>query len=318
MSISIENPAMDLREIDVLRFFFEVNQQHMDPVKLQQIVLQHQLQNQLRQHTFPYSPVFRPKEMNVSTPEVNRVTNISQIPEPKIVFQYVPSPQFPTPTSTPEPEFYDEVNDYQKAEKQSKSFHIEDRCNFIKLKDEPKQKILMTPTSSHHESDMSDHETLPESNSRLPPLKLSSRTRLWKGYSVYNNLPEIVMTEYDRILRESHTMKLEVIDELNHAFPVNYEYNPKKSRIRTNYSDPHIADDRTRNNLASRRSRQRKKFLNHIHQYSVEFDQDENLLLNKQENWLREVIANLENKIIASNLNDDIKIYKLRKQCGFE
>lgn len=328
MNSSMENSTMDLREIDVLRFFFELNQQQMDPAKLQQILLQHQIQNQLRNstiaHQLPapppptiFSPIFKPKKSNISTPSVpTRITNISQIPEPKIVFQYVPSPKFPTPTSTPEPKSSseDEIEDYEKAERKTKNFLFKDRCHFINLKEEQNRKLLMTPTSSVHESDHSDHEI--ESN--LPKLKLSSKSSSWCGSSIYTNIPDIVMSEYDKILRESHNIKKDVIDQLNHAFPVNYEYNPKKSRIRTNYSDPQVADDRTRNNIASRRSRQRKKFLTHIHQYSLDFDDDENFLLKKQEKWLRAMIGNLENKILSNTPERTEELFKLRSQCGFE
>jgi hypothetical protein len=311
---------MDLREMDLLRFFFEMNQQKMDSANLQQILREHQTKQSMPASNFAFSPIFKPKETNVSTPQLQpRVTNVSQIPEPKVIFQYVPSPRFPTPTSTPEPESCDEANashisaDYQVAKKKTKNFHIEDRCNFIKLKNEQQsRKTLMTPTSSIHESD-SDHDAV---DSRMPQLRAKART--WQGVSIYNQLPDIVMSEYDRILRDSHTMKIEVIAELNEEFPVSYDYNPKKSRIRTNYSDPIVADDRTKNNIASRRSRQRKKFLNHVLQYSVDFDVDENGLLSKQEKWLRGIIASLENKIVGKNSTDDEKIHKLRRQCGFE
>lgn len=317
----MDNPAvMDLREMDVLRFFFELNHQKMDHQNLQQILLQHQLQNQMKQQTSPSnyssfsSPVFRPKENNISTPDTSRVTNI---PEPKIVFQYVQSPRFPTPTSTPEPESADESiqpsNEYQKATRKSKSFHTENRASFIKLKDD-QRKLLMTPTSSIHESD-SEHDH--NENSQIP-LTVSTKIKTWQNTSIYNNLPEIVMREYDELLRASHSMKIEVVTKLNEAFPVSYDYNPKKSRIRTNYNDPHVADDRTKNNIASRRSRQRKKFLNHVLQYSVDFDDDENFLLKKQEQWLRKIVASMENKILNKNSLDDEKIYKLRRQCGFE
>jgi hypothetical protein len=298
----------------------------MDPVKLQQILLQHQIQNQFKHNppqqppAVPFSPIFKPKENNISTPAgPTRITNTSQIPEPKIVFQYVPSPRFPTPTSTPEPKSSseDEIEDYEKAQRKIKNFQFNDRCHFINLKEEQNRKLLMTPTSSVHESDHdhSDHEAI---DSNLPKLKLSSKTSSWRGSSIYANLPDITMSEYDKILRESHNIKREVIDKLNHAFPVNYEYNPKKSRIRTNYSDPQVADDRTRNNIASRRSRQRKKFLTHVHQMNLDFEVDENFLLKKQEKWLRAIITNLENKIVLNTPSKEEELFRLRKQCGFE
>lgn len=307
--------------MDVLRFFFEMNQQKMDSVNLQKILQDHQTRQPMpSNHTF--SPIFKPKESNVSTPQVQ--PRPASIPAPKIVFQYVQSPRFPTPSTTPERELCDEVtnlvaqtaSEYQVAKKKTKNFHIEDRCDFIRLKSEQDRKSLMTPTSSIHESD-SDHDAV-DLSSCMPPLKYSSESKLWQGLSIYSNLPDIVMGEYDHFLRDSHEMKVEVVHDLNEEFPVSYDYNPKKSRIRTNYADPAVADDRTKNNIASRRSRQRKKFLHQILQYSVEFDVDENFLLRKQEKWLRGIIANLENKILTKNPTDDDKLFKLRKQCGFE
>lgn len=308
---------MDLREMEVLRLFFE---QQMDPAKLQQILLQHQIQNQLKQ---PFSPVFKPKEGNISTPTTSSsVLSSSQIPEPKIVFQYVPSPKFPTPTTTPEPkhisssEGEEENEDYKKVPRKFKDFHFEDRCNFINLKEEQSRKLLMTPSSLAQESDRdSDHEYQEISN--LPKLVAQSKVDFWTGFSIYQNLPDIVMPEYDKILRESHEIKHFAVDKLNKSFPVNYEYNPNKSRIRTNYSDPHIAEGRTANNIASRRSRQRKKFLTHVHQYSVDYDMDENFLLRKQEKWLRAIVINLENKVLNKKVHGEEALFRLRKQCGF-
>lgn len=316
---SIPNLPMDFREMDVLRFFFELNQQQMDPAKLQQILLQHQIQNQ-RKDSQTFSPIF---SRNIKDEDISTPTARASIPEPKIVFQYVPSPKFPTPTSTPEPKLSlissdeEESDDYRKMQRQSKD-HFEDRCNFINLKDNEQNRklLMMTPTSMAHESDRdSDHEHA-DQKSHLPKLVTQAKLKLWPGSSIYQNIPEIVMSEYDKILRESHDIKHRVVDKLNHAFPISYDYNHKKSRIRADYNDPQIADDRTKNNIASRRSRQRKKFLNYIHQYSVDYDHDENFLLKKQETWLRLIIAGLENKV-AKNPERKEELFRLRKQCGF-
>lgn len=207
--------------------------------------------------------------------------------------------------------------DYTMASKKNEEFKIDDRCQFIKLKDAPKDKSPLTPASSSPDSD-SDQENV-FNNSQLKKLVHASKINNWCGSSIYNNLPELVMTEYDKMLRESHKLKVEVIKALNTEFPVSYDYNPKKSRIRTNYNDPQIADDRTRNNIASRRSRQRKKFQVQLIQYSVDYDLDENFLLAKQEKWLRGIISNLEQKILTNGEDNNVsKLKKLRKQCGFE
>lgn len=341
---NVENPAFsDLREMEVLRFLFELKREQIDPTRLQKMLTEHQMQNQIRQinqqneakveqtqsssesqqsnflrQSLSSSSVesLSGKEVSsrsLSTPEH---TQNCMIPEPKIVFQYVPSPRFPTPTQTPEPvECSEEPIDYSKAVKRPSDFEFNDRCNFIKFNEGRKTVSPPTPTPSTRDSD-SDQDNYSRS-SKLKKLALSSSVENWCGSSVYNNLPELVMTEYDKILRDSHNLKVEVIKTLNNEFPVNYEYNPKKSRIRTNYSDPQVADERTRNNIASRRSRQRKKFQTQMIQYSVDYDNDENFLLAKQETWLRAIIDNLEQKALSTD-NGFETIRKLRKQCGFE
>lgn len=340
-----EHPAVtDLREMDVLRFLFDLKREQIDPMKLQQMLLEHQIQNQVKQmallqqerdksngssrrsstqfdHNSP-SPSSSLSSLFNSGSEFSTPSRVSNcmIPEPKIIFNYVSSSKFPTPTSTPEPDETSEDMtpiDYTKASKKHEDFKIDDRCQFIKLKDAPKGKAPPTPASSSPDSD-SDQENV-YSNSQLEKLVPCSKIDKWCGSSIYNNLPELVMTEYDKMLRESHNLKVEVVKALNNEFPVSYDYNPKKSRIRTNYNDPQIADDRTRNNIASRRSRQRKKFQVQMIQYSVDYDLDENFLLAKQEKWLRGIISNLEQKILTNGEDGGVsKLKNLRKQCGFE
>lgn len=306
------NPAAeDLTEINVIRYFYEqINQARMEAEK-QQRLLQLQQQQLNYQLATALSPIFKPNVANISTPaQSNRkVTDMfPHIPEPKVIFYYGTPPKFPTPKTSPEKSSSDdeeeEIDEYKNLPaKKSKDFSLEDRSNFIGLKDADR---ALTPKSCKSE----------EGESHLPELTFQSKLAVWCGSSIYNNQPNITMGEYDRILRESHQTKVEVIDKLNKTFAVNYNYNPKKSRIRTNYSDPQVADDRTRNNVASRRSRQRKKFHTTVQQYSLDYDQDENFLLKKQEEWLKLICKNLENKIVTSPEKED-EILKIRHQCGF-
>lgn len=324
---STEHPGIaDLREMDVLRFLFELKREQIDPMKLQEMLIEHQIQNQVR-HLMnnsvrdisdPIRALSSSSQNSLAsspaTSMFSTATDNSMIPEPKIVFNYVSSPKFPTPTTTPEPS--DEPIDYTTCALKKEDFHTKNRSQFIKLKKTGDLlKAPLTPASSARDSD-SDQENTSD-NTQLKKLETSSKIKNWCGSSIYNNLPELVMTEYDKILRESHELKVEVIKEMNKEFPVNYEYNPKKSRIRTNYADPQIADDRTKNNIASRRSRQRKKFQVQVIQYSVDYDEDENFLLGKQEQWLQSIITNLEQKVLNDS-DGSSKLRKLRKQCGFE
>lgn len=185
------------------------------------------------------------------------------------------------------------------------------------------QQILASPpTSPSQNSDDEDYmqdDDLAEKENKprnSKPLMTAPKLTNWTGESIYENLPDVVQKELDNMLREAYYVKKECLDKLNTEFPINNEYNAKKSRLRANYTDPAVADDRVKNNMASRRSRQRKKFLNQILQNSLDYDLDENYLLYKQERWLTNIIKNLEEKFLQST-GDEAAIKKLRAKCGF-
>lgn len=271
------HPSSSFGEFDLLRFVFELHQQQVDPIHLQQMIFDHNMRSQIEYSALtpppevnqgfssPTATSFKPSHTSTSTPSMTKLSS-SQIPEPKVVFNYIPSTRLPTP----EPE------------------------------------------------DIGT-KSIDEDESGTDKLLYTDKITEWCGHSLYHNLPDVTMVEYDKLLRESHTMKMEVISKLHNESPINYDYNPNKSRIRTNYGNPMIAEGRTKNNIASRRSRQRKKFQQHILQYSVDFDEDENYLLQKQETWLRAIIENLERKIMENEEIDGAdEIDKLRKQNGFK
>lgn len=291
-----QEQSSSFNEVDLLRFMFELNHQSVDTVRLQEMVYDHHMRTQLQyasltpppeasrvpihQSASPIGRSFQSNLMTTSTPGISKI-NINQIPEPKIVFNYVPSTRLPTP----EPE-----------------------------------RIDMTPeTTTINEDDESEKDTCESEDENNDKLVYSDKIIEWCGTTIYNNMPDVAMVEYDKLLRESHMMKVEVINQLHAESPINYDYNPNKSRIRTNYGNPAIAEGRTKNNIASRRSRQRKKFQQHILQYSVDYDDDENFLMQKQETWLRAIIQNLENKILKNEkLNGAEEVQKLKQQCGFQ
>jgi hypothetical protein len=306
MSGNKENPAItDLREMDVLRFLFELKREQIDPAKLQQMLLQHQIQSQVREIA---ERAENEKKRSTSPQESSEFSSTSSsirtnddVPDPNIIFKYTSSSSPASSTAAPS---------YTNVSQPKEKFQVKDRCEFINMNQKPS-----TSASSSQESE-SDQENIYDNN-QLPKLSTASKITNWCGSSIYNNLPELVMTEYDKILRESHQLKVEVVETLNSEFPVSYDYNPKKSRIRTNYNDPQIADDRTKNNIASRRSRQRKKFHMTMIQYSVDYDADENFLMEKQQKWLQGMIGNLE-KRLATEQGGISTIRKLRQQCGFK
>lgn len=95
------------------------------------------------------------------------------------------------------------------------------------------------------------------------------------------------------------------------------EYNPNKSRLRKQYNDPAQAEDRARNNLASRRSRYKKKIAAQVLSLNLDFEKEENRKLFKQETWMATIISELEEKLLQSGF-EPIVIKNLRFECGFK
>lgn len=324
------NPAVeDLQEMDVLRFLFELKRQQVDPLKLQEMLLTHQVQKQVllmaqqqqaieeeknrkkegRQAGSSTSSLSTPPDSATSSPRA--VIRNEEIPAPSVIFQFGTKPVYPTPSPTPEPlepTEQAEAIDYSKTDKKGENFGADDRSYFIKLQ-EAAQSEPSTSSASQRGSDTEME------NVELRPLRPIEKHNSWCGNNIYSHLPELVMTEFDKMMRESHSLKVKVLQQLNAERPVTYDYNPNKSRVRVDYAKEQIADERIKNNILSRRSRQRKKFQTQIIQYSVDYDIDENLLLSKQEEWLMSIIAGMEQKALE---NGSDKIKKLRRQCGFE
>lgn len=147
----------------------------------------------------------------------------------------------------------------------------------------------------------------------LPPLKMGANIANWASDSIYSNLPEAAKPELDRLLRVGHQQKVEVIQALNAENPVSYEYNAKKSRTRI--QEP--TSFRSRNNLASRRSRQRKKFVLQVKQSATDYEVDENFILIRQMNWLTGIVTRFEAQNLANGRTPQ-EILNLRAQCGLE
>lgn len=147
----------------------------------------------------------------------------------------------------------------------------------------------------------------------LPIMKMSADVADWESASIYSNLPEAARPELDRILKVGHLQKVEVIQALNAENPVSYEYNPKKSRTRIHEPTSY----RSKNNLASRRSRQRKKFVTQVGQHAVDYEVDENFIFIRQMNWIIGVIRRFEGQNLANGRTAE-EILNLRSQCGLE
>lgn len=139
----------------------------------------------------------------------------------------------------------------------------------------------------------------------------------WTNGDPRENLPPQVLYEFDRIVRDSSFVKEEFVKRKTTEFPIDTEYNPKKSRLRKEYANAEEAAGRAKNNLASRRSRYKKKVQTQLMNLSLAFDKDENRDLYLQEKWLKEMIADLEGKLLERNFDMD-KLREIRASCGFK
>lgn len=142
--------------------------------------------------------------------------------------------------------------------------------------------------------------------------------RPWRqGSSLGDGLPALVRTEMKKIVELSILKKEQYTETKMVEFPMEFGFNPNKSRIRKECSDPADIRDRERNNEASRRSRHKKKIMTQILSIGLEFDRNENRQLFLQDRWLSDTICELEEK--ALNLGKDAQVLrKLRIDCGFQ
>lgn len=106
------------------------------------------------------------------------------------------------------------------------------------------------------------------------------------------------------------------IDNLNDNsvhFSLDYKYNENKSRIRTDYQNKAKAAQRTKNNIASRRSRHRKKFQIFSMTNIVDFD---NIMINILQNSINSATKSaLE---LEARIGDPELIKKFRKMCSIK
>lgn len=135
------------------------------------------------------------------------------------------------------------------------------------------------------------------------------------GESIYNQVPTDVFSHLDELLRQGFKIKNELIDLLNRIVPEDYAYNPNKSHIVLDYDKITLMVIRLLNNVASRRSRYRKKFSNHVKLNCLKIDMDENILLHKQQCSLQDIIRKMECKMLNVVMNHDTML-AFRDKCG--
>lgn len=157
----------------------------------------------------------------------------------------------------------------------------------------------------------SGHSTLPESN-EINPLPMHD----WFRNAVRPEIAEKIQIAHVKIGSKSAQQKDQYLTMRYTELPTDLEYNPNKSRLRKVYESPTVAADRERNNLASRKSRFKKKKAQLITNMHLEFDRSENIELYKMQNWMAQVIFNLESQCLDSGLTPEY-LFDLRRECGF-
>ncbi|XP_035795792.1 uncharacterized protein LOC118468741 [Anopheles albimanus] len=138
-----------------------------------------------------------------------------------------------------------------------------------------------------------------------------------RGSDISTGLPENVKIELHNILQTSLYNKECYTKEKMAEFPMDVGYHPNKSRLRKEYSNDAEAADRAKNNLASRRSRHKKKMVTQLMNISLEYDRQENRELFLQERWLTNFIFELEDKALQQGIDTQV-LRKLRADCGFQ
>ncbi|XP_050089668.1 uncharacterized protein LOC126573527 [Anopheles aquasalis] len=138
-----------------------------------------------------------------------------------------------------------------------------------------------------------------------------------RGSDISAGLPDNVQIELHNILQTSLYNKECYTKEKMAEFPMDVGYHPNKSRLRREYLNDAEAADRAKNNLASRRSRHKKKMVTQLMNISLEYDRQENRELFMQERWLTNLIFELEDKALQQGIDTQV-LRKLRADCGFQ
>ncbi|XP_019540312.3 uncharacterized protein LOC109411250 isoform X1 [Aedes albopictus] len=123
---------------------------------------------------------------------------------------------------------------------------------------------------------------------------------------------ELATIEYRARLREERYTAMRM-----HEVPTELEYNPNKSRLRKDYVSSTEEAERSRNNLASRKSRFRRKNDQLINNIKLDFHRQENAEMYALQNWMDQVIFELEEACLNTGVAPE-SLADLRQQCGFQ
>lgn len=171
---------------------------------------------------------------------------------------------------------------------------------------EPGRKSDRSPIPSD-----SGHSTIPEPD-EVNPLHMND----WFRDAMRPDFGETLQEAIAKIETKSVMQKDQYLEMRFSELPTDLEYNPNKSRLRKVYESAEEAAERERNNLASRRSRFKKKISQQITNMHLEFDRKENSAFYAMQNWLDQVILELETACLDNGFTNE-GILEHRRECGF-
>ncbi|XP_058446619.1 uncharacterized protein LOC131427448 [Malaya genurostris] len=172
----------------------------------------------------------------------------------------------------------------------------------------PSLEVETTITADRAPSD-SGNSTMPD---EINPLCMND----WYRDLLKTEFAPRFQEEMGLIMQSSALQKEQFLTVKMTELPSDIEYNPNKSRLRKIYENPSEAADRERNNLASRRSRFKKKIAQQITNMHLEFDRTENAQLYAIQSWIGNIVFELESKWLESGATSE-ELYELRHSCGF-
>lgn len=275
----------------------------------------HALQMQAARHQARLSPAFSffsSTESYRSTPSPDFALSASQTSSPVFMgFQQIPasatmtSLQYYRPTGDTKPTISTEktVAEHNYAISSASSATTEGRSNSLS------PDLRERPNEGRRAPSDSGNSSMPD---EISPLCMND----WYRDLLKNDFAGRLQQELGRIAHRSAFQKEQFLAARLPELPSDLEYNPNKSRLRKVYQDASEAAERERNNLASRKSRFKKKIAQQITNMHLEFDRNENAQLYAIQNWIGKVIFELESKWLDRGAPSDA-LCQLRQYCGF-
>lgn len=140
-------------------------------------------------------------------------------------------------------------------------------------------------------------------------------TNLLQFYSSFDTeVRELIDDMYAR----GYGIKKLLLDFMNRITSGIFNYNPLMSHTFLDYDALTMHVIKTLNNIASRRSRIRKKFADRIKENCLKIDLEENKILRRKEDIIQAMIEKVEDKMLSNDIVDHNMIKMLRASCGLK